>query len=223
MSARKSVVSSTTEAITATLAGANGRRRERTLSYSEAIQAIREALRDGYGYANGGTVANSYGYAASQTQVGAISANDAVVVTICQSSASKGSALLLPFRRGTSEEKVAAIIDSSTQRPYRGGGIRMSRRTARAIVAAQDHADAVAAADRIPFEYRNCDTLLTASDSIAAGNCQSETVRVQSWFAGREAIPAREVLAAIVERAPSLIPFAIRAIQYAQRQAPAAV
>lgn len=225
MSIRKSIVTSSVAAIQSKLDAANGRRRERTIAFREAVQSIREALRDGYGYVNGGTVANSYGYCAYQTQVGAFAANDAVILTIHQSSAGKGTGLPLPWRRNTNEDKIAEIITSSTVRPYpqSSGTIRMSRRTARAIVAAQDHADAIKAIERIPAEYCESETPVTAADSLASGNCESETRRVQSWFPGRESVPAKEILAAIVTNAPSLISFAVRAIQYAERHAAVAV
>lgn len=210
-----------TQALITQLHRINGKRRQRTISYTEAVQAIREALRDGYGYVNGGTVANCYGYAAVQTQVTAIAGNGVVVVRAIEASASKGSGTGLPWKRNATADTIAAGIEAATKTPH-PGAIVLTRNTARRIVAAQDHADALAAIDRIPAELREDGTLVTAADSLAAGNCESETRRVSSWFAGRDAVPARELLAAIIERAPSLVTFAVRAVQYAQRRAVAA-
>ena len=84
-----------------------------------------------------------------------------------------------------------------------------------ALVSAQDRADAEQVMARIPTDLRDSDIPVTAADSLACGNCEKETARVQEWFAGRESVPASELLAVIAKRAPSLVSFAVRAIRYA--------
>lgn len=222
MSTRKSILTFTTAAIQAQVDAANGRRSARTVNFSEAIQAIREALRDGYGYVNGGTVANSYGYAAVQTQVTAIAVEQTVIVNVLTANAKKGTGTGLPWTRAANEEKIRTTILDLVWCPARNGEFRLTRKQAKAIVAAQDHADAIRAAERIPADVRDSKILITAADSLAAGNCESETCRVQSWFPGRDTVPANEVLAVIIKRAPSLISFAVRAIKYAQSHVVAA-
>jgi hypothetical protein len=54
-------------AIEAALNAANGRRRERTVTLSEALWACKEARAKGYAVVGGGSVANSYKYPATQT------------------------------------------------------------------------------------------------------------------------------------------------------------
>jgi hypothetical protein len=218
MSNHKSSVSSAIASIQSKLAAANGKRKVRTVNYSEAVQAIREALRDGYGYVNGGTVANNYGYPAIQTIVTAIAGERVVIFDAFVAKANKGHGTGLPWTRAASAEKIRKTILDLAQCPAPKGFALMTRRTAIAIVSERDHADAIRALESIPSELLDSTTPVTASDSLACGNCASETARVQSWFPERESVPANELLQKIVETAPSLVSFAIRAIQYAQRR-----
>ncbi len=204
------------------LASINGNRRVRTVSYAEAVQAIREALRDGYGHVSGGIVANCYGYPAAQTRVAAMASQQIVVVVVEKAGANKGAGTGLPFRRNTDHARairiVAEIVQGPAEKCMSDGtrAIRMTRREASAIVRAQDREDAAAAMARIPADMRESAIPVTASDSLACGNCESETRRVAGWFRGRESVAASELLSAVATRSPSLVSFAIRAIRHAE-------
>jgi len=79
------------------LAEANGRRRERTLTYEDVVNCIKQARKDGW-HAVGGRVTNAYKYPAWQTAcLTVIGFNKKVVVRIGVISARKSSSLTNPF------------------------------------------------------------------------------------------------------------------------------
>lgn len=99
------------EAIQAALGAANGRRRERTLELNDVLKAVKRARKsvDGWNAVGGGTVANAYGYASSQTAaVVAVGSNGKVRVAVGVVSASKGASLTNGLvgltARGTKEQ-----------------------------------------------------------------------------------------------------------------------
>ena len=201
--------------IEAHLAIANDGRRVRTINYREAVQAVREALADGWGYVSGGTVAAAYRYPASQTQVGAMAYGSAVVVRILETMASRGTGLPLPWRRNTSADKIAKIIAETIWTPAARGEIRLSRRQAVALVADDDREQAAVALARVPEAVRSSTVPVSVAHSLAAGNCERETLRVAAWFGGRATVPACELMDMVSHRSPALISFASRAIEYA--------
>lgn len=142
--ARKAETAAAAESIRRALAAANGRRRERIVGYPDAVAAIGEALRTGSATARGGTVANCYRYPARQTQLAAVACDSVVLLWIGETSASKGTADLLPWRANASAERIAATAREIARRvPERSPGyLRISKAAARAIVAAGDRADA---------------------------------------------------------------------------------
>lgn len=199
---------------------ANGSRRTRTISYSQAIQAVREALVDGWGYVAGDTVANSYGYAAVRTVVFSACSPDRglvrISVSVRRATRSSGVFPFSKMTRGSRPEKIQAAAESWVTGPCGPDDLVITRRQARALVLAQDREDAERALADVPADMLGSDIPVTVQDSIAAGNCQRETARVAAWFPGRESVPAGELLALLARRAPGLISFAVRAVRAAQ-------
>lgn len=88
----------TKQQILVQLQAANGRRRERTLSYENVLYCVNMARKHGWYAVGGGTVANAYKYAAYQTACLVIVRSDKkIVVQIGVVSARKGSSLTNPF------------------------------------------------------------------------------------------------------------------------------
>ncbi len=93
---------STTKTISADLAGINGRRRTRTLTDREIMQAALGVFRgDDFVFLHGGHVANAYKFRAYATAALIYRASDGTVrVVIRESSAKKGSTGFGDFLRG---------------------------------------------------------------------------------------------------------------------------
>lgn len=93
--ARKWLLKGTTaDAIQTALDAANGRRKVRTLTLSECLETCREARMTGWGAAAGGTVANSYGYPATQTGfVAAVGKSGRLRWAVGEVPASKGTSV----------------------------------------------------------------------------------------------------------------------------------
>ncbi len=86
------------EQILALLRDANGRRRERTLSYEDVVACVRRARKCGWCAVGGGTVANAYKYPAWQTVCFvAVRSDKNIVLRIGLVSARKSSSLTNPF------------------------------------------------------------------------------------------------------------------------------
>lgn len=229
----KTQLQQTKDQIAAALASVNGRRRVRTLSASDVTQAIREALRDVYGYVHAGTVANKYNYPAESCTVFAVRRPDGGVrVAVGSSNAKKGSSP----RPGYMAAYVPQVTDRPVDRAKMAAWANMDLETA-------DYSTADAHGDGLIFDVpaRVCRVMIreadraaqalkqlsagvipaitvTLADSLASGNCRHESHRVVAeYFGGRTEAPAAELIRVITSRAPHLLPYARRAVAHAVR------
>lgn len=201
---------------------ANGRRRVRRCDLGDVAQAIAEAIEHQIGWVRGGTVANGYAYPASTTTVLAAHRpqHDDIVIMIGEADAHRdASPVTWAGVRSVRPRHLAewrARLDAALPED----AIRLTRAEAETIVQLVRRR---AVWQNILLARRarvSPATLVTRADSLAAGNCPRETDRVAGWFAGRAAVPADELLSAVQQRAPHLVPYALRAIQRAEaRQA----
>ena len=195
------------------LAAENGRRRTRTCHWLHAQQVIREAMENGYGYVNGGHVAAAYKYRAYTTCIFAWRCDAGIAIKVGTANAVNGSSPVTFAGIASKRERhilefVAAHQDGRTANiiiPLREA-VRLARREVR-----------ITATDRARMRALP-NVLVTTADSIAAGNCASQTAKVASWFPGRTEVPARRLVARIDRKAPQLLPFAFRAVQTAARR-----
>jgi hypothetical protein len=215
-----------TTLLRAALAAANGRRRVRTLDESGVIQAVREAITDGYGWVASGTpVANCYGYPAERTSVLAGRRTDGgVTVGIGACGATKGAAPrpsrlagVIPTIRPDGPRVRAAIL-AWADRPL-PEDVVLPRRAALRLV----REDAMLTVEERRLSATELaavgtGTMVTAGDSLAAGNCPRETARVAAWWPRLSEVPAGTLLRRVARRAPHLLPFARRAVAEGQRR-----
>lgn len=185
--------------ITKALSAANGRRRERTLTMADVAQALRESLIDdpsagyGFGYVNGGTVANAYGYPAFQTKIVATRRRREIRLRIFQDRANKGSGTGLPFNRNATDATAREAIDARHSNPIVAfGQIRLTTRDARRLIERYEIASDPVGVDT----GLDLDAVISVEASLAAGNCERETARVREWV-GKDTATVREVVEAI--------------------------
>ena len=188
---------------------ANGRSRERLLSKREIAQVLTEAMRDGYGYTTGGTVAKAYskyGTAYSTMAFAVANGPDYIALRVVRNSANS-SAVTWAGPSSVAEKSCRNWVARQTLYTLRDW-IILSRAECKLFI--RSIAEAKFAA--VP------DVSVTLEDSLAAGNCRTVTARVAGWCAPRTEVPARTLARAIQSREPLLIPFAQRAIAQAARR-----
>lgn len=203
------------------LNAANGKRRERIVSFHGAIQAIREALgEDPYGWVGGATVCNSYGWRAYRTRVWAIRCGGTVWVGVEVVSATSGGTGL-PWREGLRPETVQKSLAEFAEYVAKAkpvGLVQISERAARLLVYRNEKESRDRAWESVPSAMKTCEALVTVDDSLKAGNCAKETARVAKWFRAK-GVPARALLDRLKARAPHLLPFGVRAVRVAMSRA----
>lgn len=208
------------ERLQAALRAANGKRRVRTLHMDDVLQAIHEAVRDAYGYRNGGTVANAYKYPAIQTCVlAATRTNGDVMVCVGIAYANKGAA---PRPRVLAREIPTITVDSPrvrtavrkwANRPKKAhAAICVPRRLALRAIAERRRLARAKVALRLPEVTPYLHVEVTREDSLRAGNCPMETGRVARWWPGQTSVPAPVLWQRVLQREPELTTFAWRAI-----------
>ena len=193
------------------LATIRGRARTRTLTHGDLLQALAEARRGPYGLRAGTTVANAYGYPAQRMRLVAIRvATGAYAVLADWGSASRGSSdNPLGGRRTVWERTLASICQTGDA--TRNWWVLDAREVHRAL-AARRHAQWAPSPD-------DREVMVRVDDSLTAGNCTHETVRVAAWWPpGTEAVSIAALRAAILRREPDLIVFAARAAAVARRR-----
>ena len=170
----------------------NGKRKKRTLEYSDVIQAIREVFTtpDWFGWVLPyGMVGKSYRYPSSATMVAAIRLLD-----------------------GTRRVQVAIWRGSGQSSGLEGcyhqarkGSIIMEESQALLLVELSDRASS----GRKNFSCTEerweqvADEPITVEDSLQAYNCSQETSRVSKWFPGRQEATIREVRDEMIQRGES--------------------
>lgn len=198
-----------------------GRRRERTLHTEDLLQALDEARRDDYGLRAGATVANCYGYPAHRMRLVAIrTASGDYAVMIDWATAKRGCSpcplggqakvwerTLAAERQRLTHDAWLVIPGAEVQRAL--AGRRAQARRAREAQWPESECPAIT---------------VSATDSIAAGNCERETQRIAGWWpAGTTEIDARELRREILRREPTLTEYARRAVEAAARRLAQAV
>lgn len=196
----------TTQHIETILTSEQGKRKQRLLTAREIGQVLTEAMRDGYGYTTGGQVANSYGYPASTTLAFACANGpDYIALKIGTGDARKNSSpVTFAGVKSSREKDCRDFVARSTLYTLRDW-IILSRaeckRFIRSIVGI-----------KVP---RNLPKVtVTLQDSLNAGNCQSQSMRVAGWFKA-PAIQSATLVRTIARREPLLLPFALRAVKQA--------
>lgn len=199
-----------TAIIESDLHAANGRRRERLLSAREIAQVLTEAMRDGYGYTTGGSVAKSYKYRASTTKAFAVANGPDYIALKTDDGDAKGSPVSFAGPSQATRpsiDKWAARQTLYTLRPE-AGWLVLTRRECRLFVRS---IAGIAIPKDLPV------AMVTVADSLSAGNCRMTTERVATWFPDT-AVSSKELIRTIQSREPLLMPFALRAIRYAAQR-----
>jgi hypothetical protein len=190
---------------------ANYRRRVRRIDMSDVAQALREARRSGIGYVSGGTVANAYKYPASTAAVAAVRIPGGYYVRAGSHDARRGSSQVTWFGPDSCRERhLRGWREQQTRETLLAGGwIALTPREVVGILRKR-----VATITGAPG------VTVTIEDSLAAGNCPHETRRVAEALAV-DRISAPRLAQWIARHEPSLVRYAQRAIDYAERRAAA--
>lgn len=222
-----SEIAKTMTALRTELASVNGRRSTRILCDEDVLQAVAEAQRTRQGHRTGGTVANSYGYQAVRTVCFTARRTDGgVTVAIGLADAKKTTAGIptcVPFDGNTLRRRDwpslrLAWADEAPPPSI----IIQARQVLEMLVArrraARTNAHAMILHDLTQYTISPADIMVTTADSLAAGNCPAETLRVAKWFQNRESVNASELLSKIERREPTLARYALAAVQIAARR-----
>lgn len=194
------------------IAKANGTGRQRLLGRAEVAQVITEAMRDDYGSTNGGSVARAYSkngnIALTSVAFAVANGPDYIAVKLSRINA---LASAVTWAGPDRINNCMAWVAKQTLYTLRDW-IILSRAECRLFIRS-----VTAVTTTISGESQGL--LVTLADSLAAGNCQSQSERVAGWFAGRSEVPAKELMTTVAKREPLLITFVHRAIAVAERRA----
>lgn len=200
-----------------------GRARRRTLDAGDLRQVLLEAQRTGMGSRCGGHVANSYGYPASTMRMAAFRLPDGdYAVKTDWGNATKSSASVPIYGGDRALRKFVEDVRSGKcgiegkDHGLEGASwTRLARRDVHRVLAQARRAAREDRGRQWPESEAPETVVVTREDSLAAGNCASETERVAAWFHGRTAVSAAELRAVILRREPTLVAFARRAVAQA--------
>jgi len=202
----------------ANLASLAGRARRRILDDSDLIQALDEARRDGWGIRAGETVANSYGYAAYRMRLAVVRMATGDYAYRCDwGNARRGSSdCPLGGQRGGRNGWEARLARLAARRAPATGWRVIRARDVRRLLAERRATARRSALSSWPSVGH--DIAVTIDDSIAAGNCERESARVATWFAGSDAVMASDLRREVLRREPELACYARRAVDVAVRR-----
>ena len=199
-----------------------GRAQARSLNREDLLQALAEARRDGdYGLRAGATVANCYGYPAHRMRLVVIRRRRTYALLADWGNAKRGSsACPLGGRQSVWERQIRAAqrgtlppaVETWWLIPAREVRRALAERRYQARLAAVRHAAEVWCTSAPDGQ------LVTAADSLSAGNCPRATERISQWWPERDSVSHAELRAAILRREPTLARFAVQAVEAAQRR-----
>lgn len=202
---------------------ANGRRRARTIDARQVWQAIREALAwTQYGFVSGGKVAGSYKYASTTTTAYAVQfAPGHVALEIGAIDAHKNSSETTWATGCRSNDLTGQRAKFGPRTDGTPPAIYLTIRQARAYLQRLDAARAAEHLGMAPDALKAIS--LTVADSLAAGNCRTQTNRVQAIAGGAKSMLLADILTLLQRHnLTHLTPYAIRAARHVARKAHAA-
>lgn len=196
--------------ITTALAKANGRARERLLGAREIAQVLTEAMREGYGYTTGGTVAKAYskkGTAYSTMAFAVANGPDFIALAITRMP-SMGSPVTWAGPNNKSDQSIRKWVERQTLYTLRDWMI-FTRPECRLWIRSL----AKVQVGDVPH-----DLFVTLDDSLRAGNCERESRRVAEWFKPEKAVAAVKLVKVVSRREPLLLTYVQRAIAQAKQR-----
>lgn len=192
----------------------NSGRRIRRIDLYDIGRCIREAHSYGIGYTTGGKVANTYRYPATTAAVAVLRSGRNYYVRFASINAKRDSSIVTWF--GPVSEKtihLKAWVAKMTAYPltYDCANV-LDKRWIR--LSATDLAVLRRVHTLITSDDLECPEVeVTYEDSIAAGNCRTETDRVQhSVLHDATSMSSRTLLRTIANEVPSLLRYARRAV-----------
>lgn len=200
------------EQINSQLNRVNGKSRARTINFEDVIQVLREVTDRGFGWINGGTVANAYGYPAKASACLGWKRGKTIVLRFGTKNATKAASKVTwaGITANTAKHKTAFIAN---EEPKPETDVVVPARIARFLIVAR------AAQALVDFpEWEQKGFSVTRSDSLAAGNCVAITCDLILKLGRPEALPANELMRRTSEIAPHLLKYAWRAVGVAENR-----